>query len=70
MKDKISWVADLKSPSEPGKRQHHGASIVVSAEDIERATAEMSKGLHDVIFNTVLISPKDGNSHYVLGSIA
>jgi hypothetical protein len=66
----ISWVADLKSPSEPCKRQHEGVLVIVNADDVERATAEMGKGLHDVIFNTVLISPMDGNSHYVLGSIA
>ena len=49
---------------------HEGVPLVVSAEDVERATAEMGKGLHDVVFNTVLISPRDGNSHYILGSIA
>ncbi len=68
--DKVSWVADLKASSEACKREHDGVPLVVSADDIERASAEMGKGLHDVVFNTVLISPKDGNAHFILGSIA
>jgi hypothetical protein len=70
MDRKISWIADLKSPREACKREYAGVPLVVSAEDIQRATAEMEKGLKDVVFNTVLINPRDGNVHYILGSIA
>ncbi len=70
MDQKISWVADLKSPSRACKREHGGVPLIVSAEDIERAAAEMGKGLHDVVFNAILITPKDGDAHYILGSIA
>ncbi len=66
----ISWVADLKAPRAACKCEHAGVPLVVSAEDVQRAAAEMEKGLHDVVFNAVLINPRDGNMHYILGSIA
>ncbi len=70
MNQKVSWVADLKAPSQACKRDHDGVPLVVSADDVERAAAEMGKGLHDVVFNTILITPKNGDVHYILGSIA
>jgi hypothetical protein len=70
MDHKVNWNADLKAPSEPCKREHGGVPLVVSADDIGRAAAEIGKGLHEVVFNTVLITPKDGKVHYILGSIA
>jgi len=70
MDHQVSWIADLQAPTEACKREHDGVPLVVSADDVSRADAELSKGLHEVVFNTVLISPMDGNAHYILGSIA
>ncbi len=70
MDQKISWVADLKAPSSACKREYDGVPLVVSADDVERAAAEMGKGLHDVVFNAILITPRNGDVHYILGSIA
>jgi hypothetical protein len=69
MEEKISWVHELGSPAEPGLHDHRGIPITVKGDDVARAQAEMSKGLSDVIFNLVLQS-KNGDKHYVLGSIA
>jgi hypothetical protein len=70
MDHQVSWVADLQGPTEACKREHDGVPLVISADDISRANAELSKGLHDVVFNTILISPMDGNARFILGSIA
>ncbi len=69
MDTKISWVRDLGSPDEPGVHDYRGIPLTIKGDDIARAKAEMSKGLSDVIFNLMLLS-KNGDEHYVLGSIA
>jgi hypothetical protein len=66
----VTWVEDLKAPLEACEREHAGVPLLVSADDVARAAAEMKKGLHDVVFNAILVSPTDGKVHYVLGSIA
>jgi hypothetical protein len=70
MDRKISWVADLKAPSEECRREYLGVPLIISADDVSRAAVEMRKGLHDVVFNTVLIRPAHGDVHYILGSLA
>ncbi len=67
---KISWVHDLGSPNEPGAHDYHGIPLTIKGDDIARAKAELSKDLSDVIFNLMLLNPKNGDEHYVLGSIA
>jgi|tagenome__1003787_1003787.scaffolds.fasta_scaffold20068176_1 hypothetical protein len=47
-----------------------GLPLIISADDVSRAAVEMRKGLHDLIFNTVLIRPAQGDAHYILGSLA
>jgi hypothetical protein len=69
MDEKISWVHDLGSPVAPGVRDYRGIPLSIKGDDIARAKAEMSKGLSDVIFNLMLLN-KNGDKHYVLGSIA
>ena len=68
MDQKFRWVQDLGAPSEPGRLEHEGTPLVVTAEDIDRADAEIAKGLHDVVFNGM--NPQSGDVHYILGSIA
>jgi hypothetical protein len=70
MTQQVSWNADLNAPSEACKCEHDGVPLVVSADDVDRAAAEIGKGLHEVVFNTVLITPKNGDVHYILGSVA
>jgi hypothetical protein len=69
MDEKVSWVQDLGSPTEPGSHQYRGVPLVAKGDDIARAKQEMAKGLSDVIFNLVLIQ-RNGDVHYALGSIA
>ncbi len=68
--DKASWVRELGAPAAPGRHDIAGAAVAVSAEDIDRAKAELRKGLNEVVFNLILISPSDGDAHYILGSLA
>jgi hypothetical protein len=70
MDRKISWVADLKAPSEECRCEYMGVPLIISADDVSRAAVEMRKGLHDVVFNIVLIRPARGDAHYILGSLA
>jgi hypothetical protein len=69
MDEKVSWVHDLGSPTEPGSHGYRGVPLVVKGDDIARAKQEMAKGLSDVIFNVILMK-KNGDVHYALGSIA
>ncbi len=70
MEPKVSWVRDLGSPTTPGVHEYRGIPLTVRGDDIIRAKAEISKGLSDVVFNLMLLNPKKGDEHYILGSIA
>ncbi len=70
MDARVSWVRDLGSPTGPGAHDFRGIPVTVKCDDIDRAKLEISKGLSDVIFNLVLLNPKNGDEHYVLDSIA
>jgi hypothetical protein len=68
--DKLGWVKDLHTPTAAGRHNIDGASVVVTTGDIDRAKAELKKGLDEIVFNLVLISPAQHDAHYILGSIA
>ncbi len=69
MDEKVSWVHDLGSPTEPGSHAYRDVPLIVKGDDIARAKQEMAKGLSDVIFNVILMK-KNGDVHYALGSVA
>ncbi len=70
MDAKVSWLHDLGSPTTPGVHDYCGIPLTVKGYDVARAKAEMSKGLCDVIFNLILLNPKNGDEHFVLGRVA
>jgi hypothetical protein len=59
-----------ESPEASGLHESSGLPMLVTETDIGRAHLELDKGQNDVAFNLILINPRNGNVHYVLGNVA